>query len=140
MSDQERVYGKDNTFKTQEEQEEYIRTWLRDTAGMEEASEQLQISWYTAWQERAENSLYSMGDITALISVRILILLLYRHCPLLMPLLCFRQMMSTFAFWKNLNISTGTVHQVNIGRKSSITLWVSFTQTTSPMRKNSLQH
>ena len=69
MSDQERVYGKDKTFNTQEEQEAYIRAWLRDTAGMEEASEQLQISWYTAWQERAENSLYSMGDITALISV-----------------------------------------------------------------------
>lgn len=69
MSDQERVYGKDKTFKTQEEQEAYIRTWLRDTANMPEASEKLQISWYTAWQERAENSLYSMGDITALISV-----------------------------------------------------------------------
>ena len=28
---------------------------------------QLNIEWYTAWQNKAENSLYSMGDITALI-------------------------------------------------------------------------
>lgn len=69
MADQERVYGKDSTFKSEEEQEEYIRSWLRDTAGMPEASEKLKIMWYTAWQERAENSLYSMGDITALIPV-----------------------------------------------------------------------
>jgi hypothetical protein len=70
MSDQERVYGKDKEFQTQEEQEAYIRTWLRDTAGMPEASEQLKVIWYTAWLERAENSIYSMGDITALVSVR----------------------------------------------------------------------
>jgi hypothetical protein len=70
MSDQERVYGKDKAFQTQEEQEAYIRTWLRDTAGMPEASEQLKIIWYTAWLERAENSIYSMGDITALVLVR----------------------------------------------------------------------
>jgi len=68
MSDQERVYGKEKSFQTPAQQEEYIRSWLRDTASMPEASEQLKISWYTAWQERAENSLYSMGDITALIS------------------------------------------------------------------------
>lgn len=68
MSDQERVYGKDRTFQSEEEQEQYIRSWLRSTAKMPKASEKLQIRWYTAWQERAENSLYSMGDITALVS------------------------------------------------------------------------
>lgn len=68
MSDQERVYGKDRTFNSEEEQEDFIRSWLCDTAKMPEASEQLQIRWYTAWQEPAENSLYAMGDITALVS------------------------------------------------------------------------
>lgn len=66
-SDQERVYGKDRQFRTQEEQENFIRSWLCDTANMKQASEQLRIRWYTAWQNVAENSVYSMGDITALI-------------------------------------------------------------------------
>lgn len=68
MSDQERVYGKAKSFQTQDEQEQHIRTWLRDTAGMADASKELEIIWYTAWLERAENSIYSMGDITALVS------------------------------------------------------------------------
>lgn len=66
-SDQHKVYGKDKEFKNQEDQEDYIRTWLRDTANMKEASEALEIRWYPSWLEPAENSLYSMGDITALI-------------------------------------------------------------------------
>ncbi|KAL7580794.1 hypothetical protein ACA910_001072 [Epithemia clementina (nom. ined.)] len=66
-ADQERVYGPGSVFETPEDQEAYIRTWLRDSANMPEASEQLRIRWYTAWQNRAENSIYSMGDITALI-------------------------------------------------------------------------
>eukprot|EP00566_Odontella_aurita_P001677 CAMPEP_0113546674 /NCGR_PEP_ID=MMETSP0015_2-20120614/11934_1 /TAXON_ID=2838 /ORGANISM="Odontella" /LENGTH=897 /DNA_ID=CAMNT_0000447149 /DNA_START=463 /DNA_END=3153 /DNA_ORIENTATION=- /assembly_acc=CAM_ASM_000160 len=66
-SDRDRVYGKNRQFETRDEQEEYIRTWLRDTASMEQASEDLKIQWYTAWQNVAENSVYSMGDITALI-------------------------------------------------------------------------
>ena len=69
--DQERVYGKEKAFDTPEDQEAFIRTWLRDSAGLKEASEFLGIAWYPARQERAENSLYSMGDITALIPVRV---------------------------------------------------------------------
>lgn len=65
--DQEAVYGKDRIFNSPEDQEAFIRSWLKDTAEMPEASEILKIDWYTAWQNPAENSLYSMGDITALI-------------------------------------------------------------------------
>jgi hypothetical protein len=67
-SDQERVYGADNTFETQEDQEDYIRTWLRDDAGFVEASQELNIQWYTGWQNKVQNSIYSMGDITADVS------------------------------------------------------------------------
>ena len=67
VEDQHRVYGASNTFRSPEEQAEYIRTWLRESAGMAQASEDLIIQWYTAWQNPAENSVYSMGDITALI-------------------------------------------------------------------------
>jgi len=66
-ADQKRVYGSERMFETPEDQEEYIRTWLRDTADMKRASEELNIKWYTAWQEVLENSLYSMGDIIGLI-------------------------------------------------------------------------
>ena len=66
-ADQTRVYGKGKAFKSRGEQEKYVRSWLCDTAGMEDASTELRIRWYTAWQERAENSIYSMGDITSLI-------------------------------------------------------------------------
>jgi hypothetical protein len=65
--DQERVYGKSKGFETKENQTEFIRNWLRESAGLILASEQLNIEWYTAWQNPVENSLYSMGDITALI-------------------------------------------------------------------------
>lgn len=65
--DQETVYGKDRVFESPEEQEEFIRTWIREKAELPEASEKLNIGWYTAWQSKIENSIYSMGDITALI-------------------------------------------------------------------------
>jgi hypothetical protein len=65
--DQEQVYGANKLFESPEEQEKYIRTWLRETAKLPNASEDLNIEWYTAWQNKAENSVYSMGDITALI-------------------------------------------------------------------------
>ena len=68
-SDQKRIYGSENRFSTPEDQEEYIRGWLRDTANMKMASTELNIRWYTAWQEVLENSLYSMGDIIGLIPV-----------------------------------------------------------------------
>lgn len=66
-SDQKRIYGSESRFGTPEDQEEYIRGWLRDTANMKMASTELNIRWYTAWQEVLENSLYSMGDIIGLI-------------------------------------------------------------------------
>jgi len=66
--DQVRVYGANSTFATPEDQADYIRTWLRESAGMPQASEDLIIQWYTAWQNPVENSIYSMGDITALVS------------------------------------------------------------------------
>jgi digalactosyldiacylglycerol synthase len=66
-ADQERIYGKDRAFEKQADQEKYIRTWLRDSAGMKEASENLNIAWYPARVEPAENSVYGMGDITSLI-------------------------------------------------------------------------
>jgi digalactosyldiacylglycerol synthase len=65
--DQEEVYGAGRLFDTPEEQELHIRTWLREKAKMSDASEKLKIEWYTAWQSKSENSIYSMGDITALI-------------------------------------------------------------------------
>lgn len=65
--DQEEVYGRDKTFNSPEEQELFIRNWLRDSAKMPVPSEELKIKWYAAWQNKAENSVYSMGDITALI-------------------------------------------------------------------------
>lgn len=88
VGDQERVYGKDRVFENPEDQETYIRTWLRDSANLKAASKELNIAWYTGRQERAENSIYSMGDITALIPVRIAPLLVYQaslgftHVPL----------------------------------------------------------
>lgn len=66
-ADQIRVYGEGRAFKSRGEQEKFVRNWLRDTAGMGVPSTELRIRWYTAWQERAENSIYSMGDITSLI-------------------------------------------------------------------------
>jgi digalactosyldiacylglycerol synthase len=66
-SDQKRIYGKAERFANPDDQEEYIRNWLHDEADMKDASVDLNIKWYTAWQEVAENSLYSMGDLIALI-------------------------------------------------------------------------
>ena len=65
--DKKRIYGDEKLFETPEDQEEFVRSWLRDTANMKEASIDLNIRWYTAWQEVLENSLYSMGDIIGLI-------------------------------------------------------------------------
>jgi len=65
--DQERIYGSVGMFEAPDNQEEYVRNWLRDTASMKSASEELNIRWYTAWQEVLENSLYSMGDLIGLI-------------------------------------------------------------------------
>ena len=65
--DQEQVYGPNNIFDSPEDQEAFIRKWLRDSANLPIPSKELKIKWYSAWQNKAENSVYSMGDITALI-------------------------------------------------------------------------
>jgi len=67
LSDRESVYGKKHAFVNETDQELFIRSWLKDVANMGEASVDLNIRWYVAWLQRAENSIYSMGDITALI-------------------------------------------------------------------------
>ena len=65
--DQKAVYGEGKMFATPEEQEAHIRGWLKNSAKMTQASEELNIKWYTAWQNKVENSVYSMGDIVATI-------------------------------------------------------------------------
>lgn len=67
--DRDKIYGKGRAFDTSNEQEAWIRSWLRDTAGLKEASELLNIAWYIGRHETQENSIYSMGDITAIIQV-----------------------------------------------------------------------
>jgi len=63
--DRDSVYGAKRNFDSPKEQEAYIRNWLVEKAKYPEASEKLKIEWYTAWQNKVENSVYSMGDITA---------------------------------------------------------------------------
>ena len=63
--DQLNVYGANNVFDTPADQERYIRNWLNQSANLKKASVDLNIAWYTAWQNKVENSIYSMGDITA---------------------------------------------------------------------------
>jgi hypothetical protein len=68
QEDQDNVYGAGKSFATPEDQEAHIRGWLKNSAKMDEASEELNIKWYTAWQNKIENSVYSMGDMVANIS------------------------------------------------------------------------
>jgi len=42
---------------------------LSEKAELKEASESLNIAWYTGRHETQENSIYSMGDIIAMIPV-----------------------------------------------------------------------
>ena len=72
-SDRLAIYGKDRVFESPEEQEVWIRTWLRETADLKQASKELKIKWYTGRVEKLENSIYSMGDITALLPVSIVV-------------------------------------------------------------------
>ena len=66
-SDHEKIYGSRARFSSPQEQESYIRHWLKNEAHLSEASTFLNIEWYTAWLEPAENSLYSMGTLIELI-------------------------------------------------------------------------
>ena len=66
--DRIKVYGeKGKTFQTMEDQEVLIKDWLENTADMKSAAQDVQIKWYPAWHNSLENSVYSKGDITALI-------------------------------------------------------------------------
>ena len=69
VGDRDKVYGKSRSFDTPKDQEQLVRDWLFNTADMKEASIDLNIAWYTARHETLENSVYSMGDITASIPV-----------------------------------------------------------------------
>ena len=113
-------------FETPDDQEEHIRMWLRDTANMKLASEELNIKWYTAWQEVLENSLYSMGDLIGLIPVsfsmmlRMLLLCLQRLT--LRDDLVFgtdRKRSAIFASSKSRSISIGIVRRGRTGHPSS---------------------
>lgn len=66
-TDRDKIYGKEREFDTSEEQEKWIRSWLSDKAGLKDAPELLNIAWYMGRHEPLENSIYSMGDITAMI-------------------------------------------------------------------------
>jgi hypothetical protein len=59
--DQQQVYHQ--IFETKEEQELYVRNWLRDSAGMVDASEKLNLVFYTARYHAELGSVFAMGDI-----------------------------------------------------------------------------
>ena len=64
------LYGEKFNFTNPNEQEQYIRTWLRDQAGMpEEADESdgIQILFYPARYHSGLKSIFAMGDIVSLI-------------------------------------------------------------------------
>ncbi|GMI60491.1 hypothetical protein ScalyP_jg8538 [Parmales sp. scaly parma] len=69
LSDRRLIYGSEPEFNfdTANEQENYIREWLMFVCCLPYAAKNLKILWYTAWVNPLENSIYSMGDITALI-------------------------------------------------------------------------
>jgi digalactosyldiacylglycerol synthase len=66
--DRERVFGSSETLQTRESQREYVENWLTNTASLPPSvSSSLRLSFYPAWQNVAENSVYSMGDLTELV-------------------------------------------------------------------------
>jgi hypothetical protein len=139
--DQVQIYGEKNAFASPEDQEEWIRTWLRDSADMAQASEDLIIQWYTAWQNPAENSIYSMGDITALIpaeSVDICILEEPEHLNWYVSILHAEKLERYDQLTDASGLTLkGIEHRETIGRRSSCMLWVSFTQITFSMHLTS---
>jgi digalactosyldiacylglycerol synthase len=66
--DQKQLYGE--IFSTQQEQEEYMRSWLRDKAGMPDAADPesgLRILFYPARYHSGLCSIFAMGDLLNLI-------------------------------------------------------------------------
>ena len=60
--DQEEVYN-GRVFNSMEEQEAYIRSWLRNDAGMPDAADGLSIVFYPARYHSQLHSVFAMGDI-----------------------------------------------------------------------------
>lgn len=60
--DQRKVYN-GRVFESKEEQERYVRDWLRDQANMADAAENLRIVFYTARYHEGLGSVFAMGDI-----------------------------------------------------------------------------
>lgn len=68
QQDQEQLYGQ--VFPTQQEQEDYIRSWLRDKAGMSDAANPetgLRILFYPARYHSGLCSIFAMGDLLNMI-------------------------------------------------------------------------
>jgi hypothetical protein len=63
--DQQELYHQ--VFKNQQEQEAYIRNWLRDSAQMEDAADGLNIVFYPARYHSGLGSVFAMGDIISLL-------------------------------------------------------------------------
>jgi len=68
--DRQELYGSKFNFTTPQDQELYIRNWLRQEAGMPEESDPiqgLQILFYSARYHSGLKSIFAMGDICSLI-------------------------------------------------------------------------
>jgi glycosyltransferase involved in cell wall biosynthesis len=63
--DQQELYQ--HVFENQQEQEEYIRNWLRDSAKMEDAADGLNLVFYPARYHSGLGSVFAMGDIISLL-------------------------------------------------------------------------
>ena len=60
--DQEQVYN-GRVFDSKEEQEQYVRTWLAESANMPDAAANLKIVFYNARYHADLGSVFAMGDI-----------------------------------------------------------------------------
>jgi len=66
VEDRIELYGSENKFDTMQEQESYIRDWLRKEANMAEEADPidgLRILFYPARYHSGMNSIFAMGDI-----------------------------------------------------------------------------
>lgn len=61
------VYPHKKTFKKPEDQEQYIRDWLAQRAGLVPESQALRIVFYSARYHPELGSIFSVGDVPALI-------------------------------------------------------------------------
>lgn len=61
------MYPHKKTFAAPEDQEQYIRDWLTQRAGLEEEAKALRIVFYSARYHPELGSIFSVGDVPALI-------------------------------------------------------------------------